>query len=215
MPSDSVQVSFSIRNTGSMAGDEVPQLYLHDVESSITVYEKMLRGFERVHLEPGQQKTVTMTLRNEDLAMLDRNMKEIVEPGIFEVFIGSSSTDFRLGGKFTVIDPANPDRQFSSENEAGLDRLPLTMKKGDEITFSIKSDVVFSSFNIQWGQDSDCSYEIQMNRGGGQFGTVASGSTKGGLAKPQMSYPKSGSDVRVVITEGQGTLTWFYCAGMK
>ena len=62
MPGDSVTVEFDVTNTGDMAGDEVVQLYVHDCLSSLTVYEKMLRGFERIHLAPGQTRRLSMKL---------------------------------------------------------------------------------------------------------------------------------------------------------
>ncbi len=97
-----VMVSVDIKNTGKMGGDEVVQLYLHDKASSTTQYEKILRGFERVHLEPGEVRTINFTLQPDDLAILDRNMNWTVEPGEFEVLIGSSSVDIRLKDSFLI-----------------------------------------------------------------------------------------------------------------
>lgn len=93
---------FDLKNTGPRAGDEVVQLYTHDLVSSVTTYEKNLRGFERVHLRPGEIKTVTFTLTGADLALWDRNMRFVVEPGKFRVMIGSSSADIRLTGEFEI-----------------------------------------------------------------------------------------------------------------
>lgn len=95
-------VSVNITNTGKYLGDEVVQLYFNDVVSSTTVYEKQLRGFERVSLAPGQTKTVTFQLKATDLALLGKDMKPVVEPGVFEVMVGSSSTDIRLKKELTV-----------------------------------------------------------------------------------------------------------------
>ena len=97
-----VHVSFDVTNTGKVHGEEVVQLYLKDKISSVTVYETQLRGFERITLDPGQKKTINFILKPTDLALLDRNMKLVVEPGEFEVFIGSSSTDIRLKKIFTI-----------------------------------------------------------------------------------------------------------------
>jgi beta-glucosidase len=95
-------VNVDIKNTGTRDGDEVVQLYTRDLVSSVTTYEKNLRGFERVHLKAGETKTVTFTLTPPDLALWDRNMHFVVEPGKFRVMIGSSSTDIRLNGEFEV-----------------------------------------------------------------------------------------------------------------
>ena len=112
MPGEGLDVTFDIKNTGSMKGDEIAQIYLHDYESSITVYDKLLRGFERITLEPGETKTVTIKLPSDAFKMLDRNMKEVIEPGLFEVSVGASSVDFRLEKTITVMDPSDPEKQF-------------------------------------------------------------------------------------------------------
>lgn len=101
-PDDSVQVSFSVTNTGSVKGDEVVQLYIHDCLSSITVYERQLRGFERIPLEPGETKTVTFTLTPKHLSLIDKDFRSVVEPGDFDILIGASSTDIRLQQKLRV-----------------------------------------------------------------------------------------------------------------
>lgn len=94
---DNIEVTVDVTNTGSRKGDEVVQLYLEDKVSSVTTYEYDLRGFERVTLNPGQTRTVEFTIRPDDMALLDRNNEWTVEPGEFEVMIGSSSADIRLG----------------------------------------------------------------------------------------------------------------------
>jgi beta-glucosidase len=100
--SGNVAVSFDVKNTGAMEGDEVVQLYTRDLVSSVTTYEKNMRGFERVHLKPGESRTITFTLTPDDLALWDRAMRFVVEPGAFRVMIGSSSEDIRLTGEFTI-----------------------------------------------------------------------------------------------------------------
>jgi len=98
----SIRISVDVKNTGSRAGTEVVQLYTRDVVSSVTTYEKNLRGFERIELRPGDTKSVTFTLSTPDLALWDRNMRFIVEPGTFRVMIGSSSEDIRLKEEFEI-----------------------------------------------------------------------------------------------------------------
>jgi beta-glucosidase len=99
-----VTITFDVRNSGSVEGDEVVQLYTRDLVSSVTTYEKNLRGFERIHLLPGQTKSVSFTLTDHDLALWDRNMRFVVEPGTFRVMIGSSSEDIRLKGDFEMLE---------------------------------------------------------------------------------------------------------------
>jgi beta-glucosidase len=95
-------VSFDVTNTGDREGDEIPQMYLHQLVSSVTTYEKNLRGFDRIHLKPGETKTVTFTVEPDLLAMWNLQMQRVVEPGKFKVMIGASSTDLRLEGEFEV-----------------------------------------------------------------------------------------------------------------
>jgi beta-glucosidase len=102
-----ITVSFTVKNTGAREGDEVVQLYTRDVVSSVTTYEKNLRGFERVHLKPGETRTMTFTLQPKDLSLWNRDMKFVVEPGRFRVMIGSSSEDIRLNGEFEILPRQN------------------------------------------------------------------------------------------------------------
>jgi beta-glucosidase len=95
-----IEVEVDITNTGKVKGDEVVQLYIKDILSSVTTYETQLRGFERITLLPGEKKTVKFILHPADLALLDKQMNWVVEPGQFEVVIGSSSTETRLRKTF-------------------------------------------------------------------------------------------------------------------
>jgi beta-glucosidase len=97
-----IKVTVDVTNTGRRKGDEVVQLYLKQEISSVTTYEYDLRGFERVPLNPGEKKTVEFTLHPDDLAILDKNMNWTVEPGKFQVMIGSSSEDIKLKKEFEV-----------------------------------------------------------------------------------------------------------------
>lgn len=102
--SGKVTVSADVKNTGKISGDEVVQLYVHDVVSSVKRPSKELRGFERISLEPGQTKTVTLTLPADKLAFYDEKTHDfIVEPGSFDILIGSSSEDIRLKTQLTVL----------------------------------------------------------------------------------------------------------------
>src|SRR6266567_2769625 len=100
---EEVTISVDVTNTGSREGDEVVQLYTHELVTSVTTYEKNLRGFERIHLKPGETKAVTFVLGPEDLALWDRQMHFVVEPGKFKVMIGSGSEDIRLTGEFEIV----------------------------------------------------------------------------------------------------------------
>ena len=98
----SVTLRCKVANTGQREGDEVVQLYLRDDVSSVTTYEKMLRGFERVHLKPGEERELAFTLSPQDLGLWNRDNHFVVEPGTFTVMVGASSEDIRLRGSFEV-----------------------------------------------------------------------------------------------------------------
>ncbi|MEP1489562.1 MAG: glycoside hydrolase family 3 N-terminal domain-containing protein [Algibacter sp.] len=97
-----IEVSFKVKNTGGMAGDEIVQLYVKDYVSSVTTYESQLRGFDRIHLLPNETKIVKLVIHPDDLVILDKNMNWTVEPGMFKVMIGSSSVDIQLSKDFEV-----------------------------------------------------------------------------------------------------------------
>lgn len=98
-----VTVSVEIANTGHRAGDEVVQLYVRDVASSVVRPVKELRGFQRISLEPGEKRTVTFAVPAAKLAFWDEKMHAfLVEPGDFEVMVGASSEDIRARGTFSV-----------------------------------------------------------------------------------------------------------------
>ncbi len=89
----STQVRVDVTNTGKRTGSEVVQLYIRDLVSSVTRPIKELKAFKKVHLEPGESTTVTLDITPDSLAFYDINMKHTVEPGDFEIMIGTSSRD--------------------------------------------------------------------------------------------------------------------------
>ncbi len=101
-PDGEVHVSIRVKNTGFYRGDEVVQLYVHDLISSVTTPVKQLKGFQRISLHEGQAKEVEFVLTPEDLSLLNREMKRVVEPGTFEVMVGRSSDDILARGHFEV-----------------------------------------------------------------------------------------------------------------
>ena len=91
--SDTATLSVDVVNTGDRAGDEVVQLYVRDVHSSVTRPVKELKGFERVTLGPGERRTVSFPVGPEQLRFFDRAMERVVEPGEFELMVGTDSVD--------------------------------------------------------------------------------------------------------------------------
>jgi beta-glucosidase len=99
-----ITVSADITNTGGRAGDEVVQFYVHQEKGAVKLPAKMLRGFQRISLKPGETKTVTFPLPAEKLAYWDEKSHGfVVEPGIFDVLVGASSADIRQSGRVEVV----------------------------------------------------------------------------------------------------------------
>jgi beta-glucosidase len=92
-PAGKASVTATVTNRGTRAGDEVVQLYVRDQISSVTRPVKELRGFQRVSLKPGENKTVTFTLGPEALSLVDASGRRVVEPGLFDVMVGRSSVE--------------------------------------------------------------------------------------------------------------------------
>ena len=89
-------VSFTVTNTGTRQGDEVTQLYMRHRNASVVQPERQLKAFQRITLEPGESRQVTLLLDREAFAIVDGNMNWVVEPGTVDIMIGASSTDIRL-----------------------------------------------------------------------------------------------------------------------
>ena len=89
-------VELDVTNTGSKDGAETVQLYINDKVSSVATPVKELKGFSKVFLKAGETQRIRMTLTPEHLSLINMEMKRVVEPGEFEIMIGSSSQDIRL-----------------------------------------------------------------------------------------------------------------------
>ncbi|MHC4961690.1 MAG: fibronectin type III-like domain-contianing protein, partial [Planctomycetota bacterium] len=97
-----IKVSADVTNTGKMAGHEVVQLYIRDLVGSVTRPVKELKGFERIYLKAGETKSVPFDLSTSDLKFYDINMKNKVEPGDFNVWVGPNSAQ-GLEGSFELL----------------------------------------------------------------------------------------------------------------
>jgi beta-glucosidase len=95
-------VACKVTNAGPAAGTEVVQLYVHDLLASVVRPVLELKGFRKVFLAPGASAMVTFELGPAELALLDADLKRVVEPGEFQIYVGSSSRDIRLKGMLTV-----------------------------------------------------------------------------------------------------------------
>src|SRR5438477_8505976 len=102
-PTGTLRASVSVTNTGSHEGAEVAQLYVHDEVASVTRPVRTLAGFRRVSLKPGEARPVDFQLTSKELGLYNKDMKFVVEPGKFRVFVGGSSVggleaEFEVGG---------------------------------------------------------------------------------------------------------------------
>ncbi|WP_440063586.1 glycoside hydrolase family 3 N-terminal domain-containing protein [Streptosporangium sp. OZ121] len=98
-------VSVRVRNTGGRAGEEVVQLYLHDVLAQVTRPVRQLTGFARVRLEPGASAVATFTVPADRTAFTGRDLRRVVEPGDLEVFVGASASDLPCRGHIRLTGP--------------------------------------------------------------------------------------------------------------
>lgn len=101
---DSAEVTFSLKNTGRVEGDEVVQLYIRDEIASVARPVLELKGFQRIHLKSGETKNISFMINPEMLTMFDKDLNKIIEPGEFRIMIGSSSRDLRLKQNLIVKD---------------------------------------------------------------------------------------------------------------
>ncbi len=100
---ESTRVLVDVKNTGSRKGDEVAQMYIRDEVSSVTRPIKELKGFHRITLNPGETKTVTLDITPAKLQFYNRQMKRVVEPGMFDIMVGGNSKDL-INTKLEVVE---------------------------------------------------------------------------------------------------------------
>lgn len=98
----SFEVSFKVKNIGKYDGEEVSQLYLRDEYASVVQPLKQLKHFERFYLKRGEVKEVKFVLSESDFMIIDRNLREVVEPGTFQIMVGAASNDIRLQAKVEI-----------------------------------------------------------------------------------------------------------------
>ena len=205
-PDESVEVSFDVKNTGDRDGDEVVQLYIHDCLSSITVYERQLRGFDRVPLKAGETRSVRFTLTPKDLSLLDKDFNRVVEPGDFDILIGASSTDIRLQKKLRVSDGTPEGSVYPDDASAKRTVFPARLSKSEDATMPLKEGKLIDYLDVTWGNDTDCTFEIMWTKGGGQFLPCFKGEAKGAGKKHYKFEYQEASEIRIAITSGKAVV---------
>ena len=185
-PSGQVQIGFDLTNTGSRTGAEVPQLYL-GFPPAAGEPPKLLKGFQRISLSPGQTQHVTFNLDWEDLANWDATARGwIVTPGVFTALVGASSRDIRLTGTFTVNSIPSSDLAnlalhqpvivssamfTNTAGPAAVDGDPTTAwssSTGDPQWISVDLGVTrdLSRVRLNWNTNYASSYAIQISPDG-------------------------------------------------
>jgi beta-glucosidase len=118
IPTDGeLRLTATVRNTGARAGEEIVQLYLHDVQAQVTRPLRQLAGFTRVTLKPGQAARVAFTVHADRTAYTGIDLRLLVEPGDIEIFVGGSATTLPLTATFRMTGP---------NREVGHDRVLTT-----------------------------------------------------------------------------------------
>ena len=98
-----MELSLKVRNTGAVSGKEVVQVYINDLISSVTTPVKVLKGFKKVSIKPGEITTLSFSIPCSELGLWNKDMNYIIEPGEFEIMIGASAEDIRLKDKIMII----------------------------------------------------------------------------------------------------------------
>lgn len=207
-PNQDVTVKFKVTNTGKREGSEVIQLYLRDVLSSVTTYEKNLANFKRANLKPGETKEIKFTIRRRNMELLNANNEWVVEPGTFKVMVGASSEDIRLNGEFDVVAYGSTFTPTKSMDRA----IPVPLwegSKGDYKNLAMENGTSLNHVSVLWGDKSEkgSTFEIQISGGGGQFLTVYKGKIE--KLNESISYQfqeTAASDVRILLTSGKAEI---------
>ena len=117
---EKVQISVKVKNTGNMKGKEIVQVYVRDVESTVIRPDKELKGFEKVELAPGEEKTVVITLDKRAFAYYNTEIGNWhVESGEFEILVGRSSSDIVLREKITVNSTEHIKKRYTRNSTLG------------------------------------------------------------------------------------------------
>ncbi|MBP3267262.1 MAG: fibronectin type III-like domain-contianing protein, partial [Ruminococcus sp.] len=161
---DSLTVSVTVKNTGHVAGREVVQLYVRDIESSVIRPVKELKGFEKIELAPGESKVIVFTLDRKAFAFYsDKTHDWFVESGDFEIMIGSSSRDIKLS---SVIHVESKDRMpFVCTRNTTLGDV-LALPDGEKYVAELISDFAKNlnteSDNNELGESTKLMMEAQL-----------------------------------------------------
>ena len=174
---DTVCVQFEIKNTGNREGKEVAQLYVRDLVSTIETPVQQLKAFQKTGLGKGEKTKVTLSVPVSELYLYNRNYERVVEPGDFELQVGSSSQDIHFKQVFTVYDGDSPKEKIV-QSETEQTKLPETNVSKNARKVEVKGVVTDAQANLLKGvrvtvedlensakTDSQGKYTIQVREG--------------------------------------------------
>jgi beta-glucosidase len=166
LPAGEVKVSVDVENTGRRAGDEVVQVYIHDVAASVTQPVRQLRGFQRVTLKPGEKRSLSFTLGRDELSILDRKLEPVVETGEFQVMVGTDSSS-GLQASFEVVDslPVKGEREIVNEPVAPGPATPLPAAAVASADEAFLDDLQKRTFQYFW-ENSNSKNGLTLDRTG-------------------------------------------------
>ncbi|GAA3135724.1 glycoside hydrolase family 3 protein [Planomonospora alba] len=204
---DGFEVGVKVTNTGSRAGDEVVQLYTHQRSSRVEQPVRQLRGFERVHLAPGETKTVTFTLRTADLALWDVTRGRFaVEESAHDVLVGSASDRIRQrtvirvdGERIPARDLSRVTRAADFDDHSGAELVDETKASGDAVALSAGEWISFADAGlgrgvsgVRLGVAASGAASVEVRTGsptGRLLGTVPVAATGGAYRWAEVSAP--------------------------
>lgn len=157
---DELQVSVTVKNTGGVAGREVIQLYVSDIQSEVLRPRKELKGFEKVELMPGEEKTVSFRLGERAFAYYSTDKKDwVAEEGEFRILAGSSSRDIRLGAA-VQLKSGRPEKKVFTRNSTVSE--VLAVPDGRAYFMSIVKKAFGDSFSEEAEKDSGSAVELML-----------------------------------------------------
>jgi len=207
---DLIQVSVDVKNTGKVAGKESVLLFSSDLIASMVPDGRRLRAFDKVELQPGETKTVAFDVPVAECTIVDSDANRIVEPGEFEIMIGASSKDIRLSERLLVDDGTGVVRLLYPDDASSVKTtFPAKVSESEDVTAPVSEGKMIRSLGINWGPETDCSFEILWTNGGGQFLPVYRGRMSADGKAERRIYdfePVAASEIRVAVTKGSATI---------
>lgn len=206
-----VTVSVDVTNTGRVAGDEVVQLYTHQRTSRDMLPIKQLRAFQRVHLAPGQHKTVRLKLRAADLAHWDVTRDRwVVESADHDILVGASSADIRQQATLKVPGETIPARNLTGQTRAadfddqqGIELVDETKVRGDAVGARSGDWIAFADADLRSGLDG---FRARVARAGAGDTTIQirldgpNGPLAGTVTVPSTGDEYTYQDVTAAVT---------------